>query len=155
MANPEGHFASIILRLTTLLAFSLLYVFAGMVIIENRELHKMLSPTVARSMMLLLGYCGAIVSMNYYLGIRAQNFTDWRTELLLISFFVVLVLGWLGGYLFPLTITVPAPFWKFWASEVMHPPDARFMLFWVLLVPIGTGSYLRLRRLHQSSGEKG
>lgn len=155
MAISEEQFSSIILRLCTILAFSIFCVFAGMVLVENRELHKLLSPTVARSMMLLLGYCVAIISMNYYLAIRAQNFTDWRTELSFICFFVVLVIGWLGGYLFPLTIKVPAPFWKLWASESMYSPNYSFMLIWLLLIPIGTISFIRLKRLYRSADQNG
>lgn len=154
MTNSESHFAGIIMRLTSLAFFALVCIFTGMVLVENHELQKMLPPTVARSMMLLFGYCGAIISLNYFLAIRAENFTDWRTELSLIIFFVVLVFGWLGGYLFPLTITVAVPWWKPWASGVMNPPDARFMWLWVLPIPIGFILFIRLHNyLNRISNE--
>lgn len=155
MPLSEGRYTSIIMRLVTLLAFTLFYIFSGLVVIENRQLHKLLSPTFARSMMILVGYCLAVISVNYALALRAKNFTNWRTELTFVAFFVVLVAGGLAGHLFPLVEGVPdPPKWKFWADGVQLQPDHRFKLIWFLLIPLGFWSMVSLTKIYPATNQK-
>lgn len=150
MTKFDSHFASIIMRITSLACAALVCIFAGIVLVENHELQKILPPTFARSMLILVGYFSAISALNYFLAVRAGNFTDWRTELSLVIFFVVFIFGWLGGYLFPLTMTTEGSWWRPWATGVTHAPDDRFMWFWVLLIPIVFILLIRLFKIHRS-----
>jgi hypothetical protein len=148
----EAKFSSIIIRLLTIFVFSLLYIFAGLVVAENKELHKFIPPTSTRSLMILVGYIGAIISMNYILAIRGKNFTHWKTEIAFVSFFTVFVTGWLASYLFPLSAKVPKPAYKIWvfSDNIIQAPDFKYLFFWILLLPIGKFCFSRLRILYTS-----
>ena len=110
--------ASFSYRLMTVLALTILFVFTALVLLENREIQKLLPHSNMRSFAILFGYCVAILSTNYFMALRGRNFIEWKIELLIAFNYVLLFSALTIPFLFPI-LPDPQPWWK-----LGKPPDA-------------------------------
>ncbi len=119
MPFGEQKVASFAIRLVTLLAVTLLFVFSALVVLENKELHKLLPPTPVRSLAILLGYCAAISSANYAFALKGRNLTTWRLEMLIILNYMMFFAACVLPSLFP--ITTEPKWWQVLRSPISEP----------------------------------
>ena len=126
-------FASIMQRFYILILMWMFLWFSGMLIVENHELLKVIPATSARALVMIFGYFLAIASSNYFLAIRAENFTIWKVELSMSFGLGLAIAGVLGPSLFPSIVTTEVSSWGFWTIENESPRPNN--LFYVLLLP--------------------
>jgi len=129
-------FAGIATRVLYIAILTAVLVVGGFVFLENTELHKLIAPTPFVRIAVLLGQCLALVSANYYLAIKGNNFTDAKTEILLVLAAGFTCVSVLGPHMFLRQIGVnTAPWWKPWQSD--SPVFVPETLFLFGLIPAG------------------
>ncbi len=126
-----------ILRLFSLAAFSCMVLFAGIVVIQNGELEKLLPPSTARTLAILFGYVVAILTFNYALGLKGRNFMGWKNEAMLIIGFVIVFIAMFLPHAFPMQEVVVSESWiPFLPKEDTYlKPDWKLALIGVLALP--------------------
>lgn len=93
-------------------------VVGGFVFLENTELHKLLAPTPIVKLAVILGQCLTLVSANYFLALKGNNFTDAKTEILIVLAGAFACASILGPYMFLRQVGVEtAPSWKVWSGD--------------------------------------
>jgi hypothetical protein len=110
-----------VLRMLSLMAFSCMVLFAGIVVIQNEELGKLIPPSTARTMSILFAYIVAIATFNYTLAAKGRNFMGWKNEaLIMLGFFAVFV-GMFLPHAFPTSQVIVSESWiPFSAKETTH-----------------------------------
>lgn len=136
MTDRAPKFAGIATRVLYIAILTAVLVVGGFVFLENTELHKLIAPTPFVRIGVLLGQCLALVSANYFLAIKGNNFTDAKTELLLVLAAGFTCVSVLGPYMFLRQVGVStAPWWKPWHSD--SPVFVPESLFLFGLIPAG------------------
>lgn len=143
MSFGEPKKAAFAIRLVTLLAVTLLFVFSALVVLENKELHKLLPPTPTRALAILLGYCAAISSTNYAFALKGRNLTTWRLELLIVLNYAVFFAACVLPSLFPIT-TEPKWPWPF--GKPTSEPNSLFYGVLLLQLPLLIYTAIAIRR---------
>ena len=135
MNFSESRTASFAIRLLTIFALTLLLVFTARVLLENRELEKVVQHSESRSYALLFGYCVIILTSNYLYALRGRNLMDWKTELLVASNFIVLFAACTLPFLFPVETTSECRWYEVWCEPVVTriANEKYFRLLWLLL----------------------
>lgn len=119
LGQGQSKFASIIVRIFNLFLLSLLYIFLCYIFIENKEIAKLVPHSKVRSIAFIIGYCVALSSVDYYLAIKGNNFTDWMTEIAVLLVFIVLIVSYLGAELFKTPVTiVQKKYWFFSSTKI-------------------------------------
>jgi hypothetical protein len=143
MSFSEPKKAAFAIRLVTLLAATLLFVFSALVVLENKELHKLLPPTPMRAMAILLGYCAAISSANYAFALKGRNLTTWRLELLIVLNYAMFFAACVLPSLFPNTTEPP---WWWPLGKSTSEPNAIFYGVLLLQLPLLIYTATAIRR---------
>jgi len=132
--SPKARVASITVRIIYVSILTALLVVGGFVILENRELHKVIPPTILSYVVLLLTQWLSVVSANYFLANKSENFTDSITETCISLTPGFVLLSILGPHLFPSRTGFTNPkWWEIWKSPqpIAEPNNA----FFYLLIP--------------------
>lgn len=90
-----------VLRMLSLSAFSCMILFAGIVVIQNEELGKIIPPSTARTLSIFFGYIVAMITFNYALAVKGRNFMGWKNEALIMLGFIVIFVGMFLPHAFP------------------------------------------------------
>lgn len=151
MSFSEFRKSSFVSRLVTLLAITVLLVFTALVVIENKELEKLLPPSTFRSLALLLGYTVVILSSNYLMANRGRNFTIWRTELLITFNYVWLFSAILLPWLFPLSVDIDKPWYKPFADSTETAPNYWYLAMLVIQIPIAWLTFKKVKSHFEQS----
>lgn len=141
-ANASSHKTSTIFRFFNLLIFTLLYVALGYVVIENKELAEILPRTNARSAVLLISYVAMLSILNYGLANKANNWTDWKTEIGVVSFFMVIIIAWLGSQMYKLKVAEKKKWLVF--KEDVYGTNYWWLLLLIINIPLGYYLFKRL-----------
>lgn len=142
--------ASFVSRLIVVFAFTLLFIFSALVVLENVELRRIIPHSTPRSLALLFGYCVAILSTNYFMALKGRTLTDWFTEILIALNFVAFLAAMLLPSLFPLSTELPCSWWKPWCTRTTSAPNESLYWFAVLQVPLFVFAVIRVRRFFRS-----
>ncbi len=126
--SQKAFLASITVRMLYVAILTAAMVVGGFVLLENRELHKVVPFTHLVHVGVLLGQALTIVSTNYFLASRAKNFTDSITEICIILTSAFVCVAILGPHMFlkQVGLTTPSK-WKPWEHPVpIFGPDTTF-----------------------------
>ena len=125
-------------------------VVGGFVFLENIELHKLIAPTPFVRIGVLLGQFLALISANYFLAIKGKNFTDAKTELLIVFAGGFTCVSILGPHMFLRQVGVnAAPWWKPWGSgSAVYVPESMFLFG---LIPAGLFFLIACVRIYVQS----
>jgi hypothetical protein len=134
--SSKALLASITVRILYVAILTAALIVGGFVLLENRELHKVVSFTPRVHIGVLLGQALTIVGTNYFLASRASNFTDSVTEACIILTSVFASVSILGPYMFLKQVGVSSsPWWKPWQHDApVLVPDT---MFYFGLIPAG------------------
>ena len=100
-----------VLRLFSLAAFSCMVLFAGLVVLENEELGKLVPPSPVRTLAILFAYIVAIITFNYALAAKGRNFMGWQNEALIMVGFILLFVGMFLPHGFPQSEIIRTESW--------------------------------------------
>jgi len=150
MSYSEIKKSSFAYRILTALAITLLFVFSALLILDNEELQKILPHSPMRSFTILLAYSSAILSSNYFLALRGRNLTDWRTELMIASNYIIFFSAWTLPWLFPVLRQNPAPWYKPWEGRGTMEQNIVFYALLIVLVPLLYFTGVRVWRYFES-----
>jgi hypothetical protein len=134
--SPKAFFASITVRIIYLTIFTAALIIGGFILLENRELHKVVPLTPQVKFGILLGQAMALVSANYFLANHAKNFTDSISETCIIFAAIFSCVSFLGPHMFREQVGVDShSWWQFWQddSPILVPNN----LFYFGLIPAG------------------
>ncbi|MCE8004408.1 hypothetical protein [Billgrantia ethanolica] len=106
-----------VLRLFSLAAFSCMVLFAGIVVIQNEELGKLIPPSTARTLSILFAYIVAMTTFNYALAAKGRNFMGWKSEIFIMSGFAVTFVGMFLPHAFPSSQVVVTESWIPFSSK--------------------------------------
>lgn len=128
--------AGFVLRILSLMAFSCMILFAGIVVVQNEELGKLVPPSTARTLSILFAYIVAMMTFNYALAIKGRNFMGWRNEAYIVVGFMFLFVGMFLPHAFPTAKIVVTESWIPFSSkkETTFKADWRFSLVSVLSI---------------------
>ena len=138
-----------VLRFLSLSAFAFTLLFAALVVMENRELEKLVPPSAFRSLALMCGYIVAIFGFNYAMAVRGRNFMGWKVEAAMIVGFVIIFVSLFLPFAFPNETEVESSGLTglFGAAEIESEP--RWAFSWLLLcsLPMFAYVYYKLRTM--------
>lgn len=110
-----------VLRMLSLLAFSCMILFAGIVVIQNQELGKLIPPSTPRTLVILFAYIVSMITFNYALAAKGRNFMGWKNEFFIMLGFIIVFIGMFLPHAFPNADTVKTESWiPFMKDEVTH-----------------------------------
>lgn len=141
--------AGFILRLFSLAAFSCMVLFAGIVVVQNEELGKLLPPSTSRTLAILFGYVVAILTFNYALGLKGRNFMGWKNEALLVGGFIVVFIAMFLPHAFPIQEVVVSDSWIPFRSEENTHLKPNWKLAWgcLLALPLFIKSWMGIKSM--------
>ena len=145
--------ASFASRLIVVFAFTLFLVFTALLVLENKELQKVLPHGALRSLVLLLGYSTAILSTNYIMAVRGRNLTHWKTEALISMNFVLFFAAITLPSLFPAPVEPDASWWKFWQDKSAEEPRNWLYALLLVQVPLLLVTVARVRAFFRAPSE--
>lgn len=145
--------ASFASRLIVVFAFTLLFIFTALLVLDNKEIQKLLPHSHLRSVVLLLGYSTAILSTNYVMALRGRNLTHWLTEALISANFVLFFTAMTLPSLFPLTAESVSPWWRFWQDDQSEEPNNWLYTVLILQIPLLAVTVGRVKAFFLSGGE--
>lgn len=97
-----------VLRLLSLLSFSCMMIFVGIVVLQNQELQKIIPASNARSFGLFFGYVVAIITFDYALAVKGRNFMGWKVEGAIVAGVAMAFAGAFFPFAFPVIESVPS-----------------------------------------------
>lgn len=133
----------------SLIPFSCMLLFAGIVVMQNNELDKIFPPSTARTLTILFGYIVAIISYNYALATKGNNFMGWKNEALIIIGFIIVFIGMFLPHAFPTTdIQVNQSWIPFMSSETeKFKPNWIYAIFTLLSLPFFYKAWQGIKRM--------
>lgn len=127
MTSHDSWSGGIALRVLYIVVLTAALIISGFVFLENREIHKIIAPTVFVNLAILSGQALALIGMNYFLAIRGNNLMDATTEIFLMLAAIFTCTAILGPHMFMKQIGVEVPsWWKPWAGGPIFAPDTMF-----------------------------
>jgi uncharacterized membrane protein len=118
MSRDDTKTAGFMLRMLSLVAFSCMILFAGIVVIQNEELGKLIPPSIARTLTILFAYIVAMITFNYALAMKGRNFMGWKNEMLIMIGFILVFLGMFLPHAFPTSeVKVTEGWFSFFSKE--------------------------------------
>jgi len=153
MRVTEFSRASFATRLIVVFAFTLLFIFTALLVLDNKEIQKVLPHGPLRSLVLLFGYITAILTTNYVMALRGRNLTDWVTEALISANFVLFFAAMTLPWLFPVAIESTGPWWRFWKKVLTEEANLWLYALLVLQVPLLVVTVARVRAFFRSGSE--
>nr|WP_156889269.1 hypothetical protein [Halomonas sp. 1513] len=126
-----------ILRMLSLVSFSCMILFAGIVVIQNDELGKIFPPSTARTLAILFAYIVAMITFNYALATKGRNFMGWENEALIMIGFVIIFVGMFLPHAFPSSEVIRSESWiPFSSKEVTKlKPNWMYALVSLMAIP--------------------
>ncbi len=110
-----------VLRMLSLIAFSCMVLFAGIVVIQNEELGKLIPPSTARTLSIFFAYIVAMITFNYTLAVKGRNFMGWKNEALIMIGFIFAFVGMFLPHAFPTSEVIATESWiPFSSEEITH-----------------------------------
>lgn len=125
-----------VLRMLSLSAFSCMILFAGIVVIQNEELGKIIPPSTARTLSIFFGYIVAMITFNYALAVKGRNFMGWKNEALIMMGFIFTFVGMFLPHAFPSSEVVVDESWIPFSSEETTHLKANWMYALVSLLSL-------------------
>lgn len=150
MRVTEFSRASFASRLIVVFAVTLLFIFTTLLVLDIKEIQKVLPHGKLRSLVLLFAYSTGILTTNYVMALKGRNLTHWITELLISANFVLFFAAMTLPYLFPLAHE--SQWWRLWQDEADIPNKWLYTLL-VLQAPLLVITVARVRAFFQSSSE--
>jgi len=126
--------ASFVLRLVTVLGFTLLFIFTTLVLLDNKEVQKVFPHSAMRSLAIFCGYSVAIMSTNYFMALRGRNLVDWKSEILIAANFIIFFAVCTLPFLFPVIRESQEHAWKIWEKTVYT--EANPVFYWIIIFQI-------------------
>lgn len=138
-----------VLRFLSLPPLTCGFLFLGIVIVSNSELQKIIPESPFRSLSIMFFYIVAIMSFNYMLALRGQNFMGWKVEGAIVTFFAFIFASFFLPYCFPLNVEVEAGGLIGWigATDVQQKPNWAFLWFLLPSIIFIIYAYLKLRKM--------
>lgn len=123
--------------------------FAGIVVIENEELGKLVPPSTFRTMAILFGYILAMLTFNYALGVKGRNFMGWKNEAAIMTGFILVFTALFLPFAFPVSESVVTESWiPFRSEESVHfKPNWLFALIAGFALPLFVKAWLGIRAM--------
>ncbi|MFO7818270.1 MAG: hypothetical protein R6V39_11420 [Desulfovibrionales bacterium] len=110
-----------ILRMLSLVAFFCMILFAGIVVIQNDELGKIIPPSTERTLSIFFAYIVVMITFNYALAVKGRNFMGWKNEALIMIGFILVFVGMFLPHAFPTSELVVTESWiPFSSTETEH-----------------------------------
>ena len=100
-----------VLRMLSLIAFSCMVLFAGIVVMQNEELGKIVPPSTARTLSIFFAYIVSMITFNYALATKGRNFMGWKNEALIMIGFIVAFVGMFLPHAFPTSQVIMTESW--------------------------------------------
>lgn len=129
-----------VLRMMMVLALSCAFLFTALVVLENKEIAKIIPHSPFRSLSLFFGYIVGILSYNYLSAHRGRNHMGWKVEACLMLAVITVFAAFYFTFAFPSQVEETSDFAFGLFERTSYDSEPNWAVAWLslgALLPLG------------------